>query len=73
MELKWINPLGPEEQTYLNLVNKSSKHGYTVFSWISPEVPSFSKIVGCEFFGKWRVEILLDGRKMAEELFTVDY
>ena len=72
LKFKWINPLGQEEQSYLHLIDKRRESEYVAHSWITIDAPLFSKAFGSKYFGKWRVEVFLDDKRVAEEWFIVD-
>jgi len=73
VEFKWMNPQGQEEYKHQHLINKTQLDRVTIaYSWLSLDVPSSSRIFGSKFFGVWLVKVFLDGKKVAEEQFTVD-
>jgi hypothetical protein len=72
IEFRWINPLNNKEQSYVEVVNlpaTSTKH--TLLCWIqmNPSLPE--KIIGSRFFGRWRLEMWVNGSRVAEKGFNV--
>ena len=72
VEFRWINPLNKKEQAYFELVKSSiPPKKKTVLCWLllQPSLPD--KIVGSKFFGRWRLEVWVNSRRVAEKAFDV--
>jgi hypothetical protein len=72
VEFRWINPVNKKEQAYFELVQSSMPpKKKTVLCWLllQPSLPE--KIIGSRFFGRWRLEIWVNRRLVAEKIFDV--
>jgi hypothetical protein len=72
IEFRWINPLNKKEQTYFELVKSAMPpQKKIIICWLLLQ-PSFpDKIIGSKFFGRWRLEIWVNSRRVAEKVFSV--
>jgi hypothetical protein len=72
VEFRWINPLNKRKQTDFELVKSPEPpKKRTVVFWMSLQSRWFHKIVGSSLFGRWRLEIWVDGRRITEKAFDV--
>jgi hypothetical protein len=72
VEFRWINPQNKKEQAYFELVKSPMPpQKKTVLCWLVlyPSLPE--KIIGSRFFGRWRLEIRVNNRRVAEKVFDV--
>ena len=72
IEFRWINPQNKKEQSYFKLVKSPTPlKETTVLCWLllQPSLPD--KIIGSRFFGRWRLEIWVNSRRVAEKAFDV--
>jgi hypothetical protein len=72
VEFRWINPLNKKEQAYFELVQSSMPlKKKTVLCWLllQPSLPD--KIIGSKFFGRWRLEVWVNSRRVTERAFSV--
>ncbi len=72
VEFRWINPQNKKEQAYFELVKSPMPpQKKTVLCWlvVHPSLPE--KIIGSRFFGRWRLEIRVNNRRVAEKVFDV--
>jgi hypothetical protein len=72
VEFRWINPQNNKEQSYFELVKSPTPpKKKTVLCWLllQPSLPE--KIIGSRFFGRWRLEIWVNSRRVAEKAFDV--
>jgi hypothetical protein len=72
VEFRWINPQNNKEQAYFELVKTPiPPKKKTLLCWLllQPSLPE--KIIGSRFFGRWRLEIWVNSRRVAEKAFDV--
>lgn len=75
VEFRWFSPLGSQEQKYEHVIDQTQlkkNQVYEVEAWLGLNLPALSKIFGSKYFGQWKCEIFIDGRKITEKNFTVD-
>jgi hypothetical protein len=72
VEFRWINPQNKKEQAYFELVKSPTPpKKKTVLCWLLLQPSLAEKIIGSSFFGRWRLEIRVNGRRVAEKAFDV--
>lgn len=72
VEFRWINPLNTRKQTYFEFVESPIPHKkITLLCWMLLQSRLYEKIVGPRFFGRWRLEIWVNSRHIAEKAFYV--
>ena len=72
VEFLWINPLNTKELTYFQLVNSPiPNEKITVLGWMLLQSRLYEKIIGPRFFGRWRLEIWVNSRRITEQAFYV--
>jgi hypothetical protein len=72
VQFRWINPLNKKEQTYFELVKSAMPpQKKIIICWLLLQ-PSFpDKIIGSKFFGRWRLEVWVNRRRVAEKIFSI--
>jgi hypothetical protein len=72
VEFRWFNPLNLKKQTDFELVKSPMlPRKVTVKFWMFLPARVFHRIVGSRNFGRWRLEIWVNGRRVAEKFFDV--
>jgi hypothetical protein len=72
VEFRWINPQNKKEQAYFELVKSPPPlKKQTVLCWLLLQPSLADKIIGSRFFGRWRLEIRVNSRRIAEKVFDV--
>jgi hypothetical protein len=72
VEFRWINPQNKKEQVYFELVKSPLPlKKQTVLCWLLLQRVLADKIIGSRFFGRWRLEIRVNNRRVAEKVFDV--
>jgi hypothetical protein len=69
---RWFNPLNVKKQTDFEMVKSPiPPRKATVQFWMFLPARVFHRIVGSSNFGRWRLEIWVNGRRVAEKFFDV--
>ena len=72
VEFRWISPLNKKEQVYYELVRSPMPpKKQTVLCWLLLQSSLPDKIIGSKFFGRWRLEIWVNNRRVTERAFSV--
>ena len=72
VEFRWINPLNKKEQSYFELVKSSQPlKKKTMICWLQMHPTLPEKIIGSRFLGRWRLEVWVNNRRVAEKAFVV--
>ena len=72
VEFRWINPLNKKEQVYYELVRSPMPpKKQTVLCWLLLQSSLPDKIIGSKFFGRWRLEVWVNNRRVTERVFSV--
>ena len=72
IEFRWINPQNKKEQTYFELIESPiPPKEITLLCWLLLQPSLSDKIIGSRFVGRWRLEIWVNSRRVAEKAFDV--
>jgi hypothetical protein len=72
VEFRWYNPMNKKTKGEFELVRSPIPHEKrTVISWVFLQSRLMDKIVGSRYFGKWRVELWVNNRRITEKAFSV--
>lgn len=72
VEFRWISPLNKKEQVYHELVRSPMPpKKQTVLCWLLLQSSLPDKIIGSKFFGRWRLEVWVNNRRVTERAFSV--
>jgi hypothetical protein len=72
VEFRWINPVDKKQQVDFELVKSPmSPTKRTVRFWILLQSKFRDKLFGSRFFGRWRLEIWLNSRRIAVKAFDI--
>ena len=72
VEFRWINPLNKKVQTDFELVKSPMPpKKRTVLFWMLLQSKLSEKLFGSRFFGRWRLEIWVNSRRITEKAFDV--
>jgi hypothetical protein len=72
VEFRWINPVDKKVQADFEFVKSPMPpKKRTVLFWMLLQSKFRDKLFGSRFFGRWRLEIWVNGRHIAEKTFDV--
>jgi hypothetical protein len=72
VEFRWINPVDKKQQVDFELVKSPMPpKKRSVLFWILLQSKFRDKLFGSRFFGRWRLEIWLNGRRIAAKAFDI--
>jgi hypothetical protein len=73
VEFRWINPVDKKQQVDFELVKSPMPPTKrTVLFWILLQSKFRDKLFGSRFFGRWRLEILVNSRRIAVKTFDIE-
>lgn len=73
VEFRWMNPSNSRRQTDFELVKSAMppKKRIVLF-WMFLQSRLYHKFFGASLFGRWHVEIWVNGRRISEKAFDVE-
>jgi hypothetical protein len=72
VEFRWINPVDKKVQADFELVKSPiPPKKRTVLFWILLQSKFRDKLFGSRFFGRWRLEIWVNSRRIIEKVFDI--
>ena len=72
VEFRWINPVDKKQQVDFELVKSPMPpKKRSVLFWILLQSKFRDKLFGSRFFGRWRLEILVNSRRIAVKAFDI--
>jgi hypothetical protein len=72
VEFRWINPSNNKKQADFELVKSPMPpQKRTLLFWMFLQSRFHHKIFGSSIFGRWRLEIWVNGRRITEKVFDV--